>query len=118
MDRRGAAGNPGARGGDRRRGGGEGARVQRPAGPQPAKGAGAVAGGLAASTVAEAARQIEPFAAGSSTLAAVFTTLTLAGLALSLGGLAYVWWSTRADARRAAVLDLLPAEGGQTEGAA
>jgi len=102
-------------------GDGEGAKAPvssaRPA-PQPAKGAGAVAGGLAASTVAEAARQIEPFAAGSSTLAAVFTTLTLAGLALSLGGLAYVWWSTRADARRAAVLDLLPAEGGQTEGAA
>lgn len=86
--------------------------------PRPERGAGAVAGGIAASTISEAARQIEPLAAGSGTLAFVFTGLTLAGLALSLGGLAYVWWSAREQARRAAVLDLMPAAGRAPEGVA
>ncbi|MFG1375496.1 glycoside hydrolase family 108 protein [Xanthobacter autotrophicus] len=77
-------------------------------GPKPQAGAGAAAGGLAASAVSEAARQIAPHAQASATLALVFTGLTLLGLALTLGGVAYVWWSARAGARRAAVLDLLP----------
>ncbi|MFG1371778.1 glycoside hydrolase family 108 protein [Xanthobacter oligotrophicus] len=80
----------------------------RPA-PKPQAGAGAVAGGVAASAVSEAARQVAPHAQASSTLALVFTGLTLLGLALTLGGVAYVWWSARAGARRAATLDLLPA---------
>ncbi|MFG1276626.1 glycosyl hydrolase 108 family protein [Xanthobacter autotrophicus] len=78
-------------------------------GPKPQAGAGAAAGGLAASAVSEAARQIAPHAQASATLALVFTGLTLLGLGLTLGGLAYVWWSARAGARRAATLDLLPA---------
>ncbi|MFG1242446.1 glycosyl hydrolase 108 family protein [Xanthobacter sp. V7C-4] len=79
------------------------------AAPKPQAGAGAAAGGIAASAVSEAARQIAPHAQASSTLALVFTGLTLLGLALTLGGIAYVWWSARAGARRAAILDLLPA---------
>lgn len=90
---------------------GEGAKAAvssaRPA-PPATGGAGAVAGGLATSAVAEAARQIAPLAAGSPSLATVFTGLTLLGLALTLGGLGLVWWSARAGARRANVLDLLP----------
>lgn len=91
--------------------GGEGAKAPvssaRPA-PQATGGAGAVAGGLVTSAVAEAARQIEPLAASSPTLASIFAALTLLGLALTLGGLAYVWWGAKASARRASVLDLLP----------
>lgn len=76
--------------------------------PKPEAGAGAVAGGVVAATVAEAARQIEPHAAASSMLSTVFAVLTLAGLVLTLGGLAFVWWSARAAAKRAGALDLLP----------
>ncbi|MEP9352032.1 glycoside hydrolase family 108 protein [Xanthobacter sp. KR7-65] len=82
----------------------------RPA-PKPEAGAGAVAGGVIASTVAEAVRQIEPHAAASPALSTVFAGLTLLGLALTLGGLAYVWWSARAAARRADALDLVPGQG-------
>lgn len=76
--------------------------------PRPRTGAGVVAGGAAASAVAEAARQIEPLAGTSSYLATAFTVLTIAGLALTIGGLAYVWWSATAQERQADVLDLLP----------
>lgn len=79
----------------------------RPA-PRPQAGAGMVAGGAAASAIAEAARQIEPLAGTSSSLAAAFTVLTVAGLVLTIGGLAYVWWSAGAQERQADVLDLLP----------
>ncbi|MFG1301701.1 glycosyl hydrolase 108 family protein [Xanthobacter sp. V3C-3] len=79
--------------------------------PRPEAGAGAVAGGLIASGVAEAARQIEPHAGASPTLAMVFTVLTLAGLAATLAGAAWVWWSARAAARRADALGLTAGRG-------
>lgn len=77
--------------------------------PSPDKGAGAIAGGIVASTVSEAARQVQPYADGSPVLGKVFAALTIAGLICTLGGLLYVWWSARAGRRRADVLDLVPA---------
>ncbi|MFS8039207.1 glycoside hydrolase family 108 protein [Xanthobacter sp. AM11] len=95
---------------------GEGAKAPvssaRPA-PRPQVGTGAVAGGVVASAVAEAARQLAPHAATSSTLAAIFSGLTLCGLAITLGGLAYVWWSAARAERRAQVLDLVPEAAGR-----
>lgn len=76
--------------------------------PPPPAGAGAsaAASGLATSAVAEAARQMAPLAASSPELAWVFTLLTLAGLAVALGGIARMWWNARTVARQADVLDL------------
>lgn len=86
--------------------GAKGALASAKRAPRPEAAAGAVAGGLVASTVAEAARQIEPHAAGSPLLANVFAALTLLGLLATLAGLAWVWWSAHAGAKRAEVLDL------------
>lgn len=74
--------------------------------PDPTKGASAVAGGVLASSVSEAARQVEPYAGSSKVMSAVFTGLTVLGLVLMAGGLLYVWWSARAAKRQAAALDL------------
>lgn len=83
--------------------------------PAPDRGTGAVAGGVLATAVAEAARRIEPLAGASPGLGTLFAALTLAGLALTAGGIAFVWWSARAGRRRNAVLDLDP--GGAEEAA-
>ncbi|MFG1300373.1 glycoside hydrolase family 108 protein [Xanthobacter sp. V3C-3] len=76
--------------------------------PSADKGAGAIAGGIVASTVSEAARQVQPYADGSPILGKVFAALTIAGLICTVGGLLYVWWSARASRRRADALDLVP----------
>lgn len=90
--------------------GAKGALASAKPAPRPEAGAGAVAGGIVASTVAEAARQIEPHATASPVLANVFAVLTVLGLAAALAGLAWVWWSTHQGARRAEVLDLVAGE--------
>ncbi|OYX74490.1 MAG: hypothetical protein B7Y95_06570 [Rhizobiales bacterium 32-66-11] len=74
--------------------------------PGPQAGASAAAGGLMASAVAEAARQLAPLASGSPSLSAVFTGLTLAGLVLTCLGIGAVWWADQARTRQAGVLDL------------
>ncbi|GGF53266.1 hypothetical protein GCM10007301_10920 [Azorhizobium oxalatiphilum] len=67
---------------------------------------GTAAGGALASAVSEAARQIAPFAGGSSTLALLFAGLTVLGVLVTLGGLVLMWRAGRKQAVRAAVLDL------------
>lgn len=74
--------------------------------PRPEAGQAAAAGGLVATALAEAARQIAPLAPGSSALAVVFTLLTLAGLAATCAGLAFAWRSSRMRAQRESALDL------------
>lgn len=74
--------------------------------PRPETGQVTAAGGLLATAIAEASRQIAPFAPGSPTLAFIFTALTLAGLLATCAGLALAWRSMRARARRAQDLGL------------
>lgn len=74
--------------------------------PGPQAGASAAAGGLMASALAEAARQVAPLASGSPSLSLVFTGLTLAGLVLTCVGIGAVWWADHARTRQLGVLDL------------
>jgi lysozyme family protein len=84
--------------------------------PGPQAGASAAAGGLMASALAEAARQVAPLASGSPALSLVFTCLTLAGLVLTCLGIGAVWWADHARIRQAGVLDLAET-GGEGAGA-
>ncbi len=80
--------------------------------PRPAIAAGTAAGGVLASMAGEAARQLEPLVGTSSTIALVFTGLTVLGVVVTLGALACVWWRDRQRQRQADVLDLVPASAG------
>lgn len=77
--------------------------------PSPDKGVGAIAGGIVTTTVAEATRQLQPYADSSPALGKIFALLTILGLLCTVGGLLYVWWSARAGRKRADALDLVPA---------
>ncbi|WP_029003717.1 glycoside hydrolase family 108 protein [Azorhizobium doebereinerae] len=79
--------------------------------PRPQAAAGAAAGGAMTSALSEAARQIEPLAGTSRPMALLFAGLTVAGVLVTLGALAWLWRAEQRRARQAAALDLLPAAG-------
>lgn len=81
--------------------------------PRPAVAAGTAAGGVLASLAADAARQLEPLAGASPTIALVFTGLAVLGVLVTLGALACVWWRDRQRQGQADALDLLPAAAGE-----